>query len=104
VVNAEVIPGKITKSADLRATLAALEVCKEVGGDFAAGISELRVGQSGLTIHCIERNAVLVLGDGDYERRLRKYFMLKDSLAEREPNAKLIDLRFEDQVVVRGKI
>lgn len=100
----DVRPGRKSASPRLAAALAALSACKVLGGDFATDISELRVSDDGIRIQSLSRNCVLVLGDGDYERRLRKYFVLKEEIAPRESSARLIDLRFEDQVVLRGQI
>jgi cell division septal protein FtsQ len=62
------------------------------------------VSVAGLSIRSLENNCVLLLGNSDYEKRLRKYFLLKETLAENESAARLIDLRFDDQVVLRGQI
>jgi len=100
----EAIPGEISDSPRLRRALVALRLCREHGGSFAASISEVRVGIEGVSIRSLDQGPVLVLGEGDYERRLRKYFMLKDTIGERDGDARRIDLRFEDQVVLRGRI
>ena len=47
---------------------------------------------------------VLLLGRSDIERRLRKYFLLKNSIVENNHSARLIDLRFDDQIVLRNGI
>jgi cell division septal protein FtsQ len=100
----EAIPGEISDSPRLRRALDALRLCREHGGNFAATISEVSVGNEGVSILSLERGPVLVLGEGDYERRLRKYFMLKDTIGTRDGDVRRIDLRFEDQVVLRGRI
>ena len=94
----------MSDSPRLRRALDALRLCREHGGSFAASISEIRVGSDGVSIRSLDDGPVLVLGEGDYERRLRKYFMLKETIGERDGNARRIDLRFEDQVVLRGRI
>lgn len=104
VAAGDVTPGRISGSPGLARALNALSLCKSFGGDFASDISELRVDGAGISIRSLTKDFVIVLGEADYEKRLRKYFLLKGSLAEREQNARLIDLRFEDQVVVRGHI
>lgn len=96
--------GKISGDPQLRRALVALDLCKRYGGDFIENISEIRVSAAGLSIRSLEDNCVLLLGKSDYEKRLRKYFLLKDTLAENESSARLIDLRFDDQVVLRGQI
>jgi cell division protein FtsQ len=96
--------GRINDDPRLRGALDVLKLCKRYGGDFAEDISELRVSVAGLSIRSLENNCVLLLGNSDYEKRLRKYFLLKETLAENESAARLIDLRFDDQVVLRGQI
>lgn len=96
--------GKISTDPQLRSALDVLRLCKRYGGEFAEDISELRVSFAGLSIRSLENNCVLLLGQSDYEKRLRKYFLLKETFAENESSARLIDLRFDDQVVLRGQI
>ena len=88
----------------VRGALEALRVCRDLGSEFAGNISELRASQSGIAIRSLRDDVVLLLGDGDYERRLRKFFMLREELARREETGKLIDLRFENQVVLRSEL
>jgi len=100
----EAIAGEVSDSPRLRRALDALRLCRKHGGSFASTISEVRVGSEGVSIRSLDQGPVLVLGEGDFDRRLRKYFMLKDTIGERDGNARRIDLRFEDQVVLRGRI
>ncbi len=96
--------GKINNDKRLRGALRALALCKSLGGDFVEDISELRVSSSGVNIRSLERNCVLLLGEADYANRLKKYFLLKETLAEKESDVGIIDLRFDDQVVLRGRM
>ena len=96
--------GKINNNIMLHNALRALALCKSFGGDFAEDISELRVSSGGVNIRSLEKDCVLVLGNADYPNRLKKYFLLKDTLAEKEPDAGIIDLRFDDQVVLRSRM
>jgi cell division septal protein FtsQ len=96
-------PGQACGDPGLRLALEVLRICKESGGSFVGEVSELRVSAGGVTIRSLQNNCVLVLGDADYERRLQKYFLLESCIAERDERARLIDLRFEDQVVLRAK-
>jgi cell division protein FtsQ len=96
--------GKLNDDPRLHNALSALTLCKRLGGGFAEDISELRVSARGVSIRSAKKDCVLLLGDSDYENRLKKYFLLKDTLAQKEPAARLIDLRFDDQVVLRGQI
>ena len=100
----EVVPGEQSDSPRLQRALNALALCKRFGGSFASDISEMHVGSSGVTIRAAGRDCVLLLGDANYERRLKKYFLLQDMIVERNNSTKLIDLRFEDQIVLRGRI
>ena len=96
--------GKVNNDIRLRGALLALELCKNLGGDFAENISELRVSADGVNIRSLEKDCVLLLGDADYANRLKKYFLLKKTLNDKEPDAGIIDLRFDDQVVLRGRM
>lgn len=96
--------GKINSDNGLQSALRVLALCKSLGGDFAEDISELRVTSGGVNIRSLEKDCVLLLGEADYANRLKKYFMLKETLAENESDAGIIDLRFDDQVVLRGRM
>jgi len=102
--NKAVAVGKISTDPKLHDALEALNVCTNVGGEFAANISELKVTRNGISIRSLKADCVLVLGDSDFEGRLKKYFLLKDTLDKKDQNRGLIDLRFEDQIVLRGQI
>jgi cell division protein FtsQ len=88
----------------VRGALEALSVCRSLGRGFADDISEVRASDGGLSIRSLKDDCVLLVGDTDFEKRLRKFFLLKDALASRESAAALIDLRFDDQVVLRSEI
>jgi len=96
--------GKVCQDQRLRDALVTLHYCKRFGGRFAEEISELRISSSGISIVLLKENSTLLLGNTDYENRLEKYFLLKSSITREEQSAKLIDLRFEDQVVLRNKL
>lgn len=104
VPRGDIEPGKVSPSPRLHNALQALALCKQLGGEFAADISELHVSDRGVSIRSLKDDFVLVLGEADYEKRLRKYFLLKDTIIRRDNRAQMIDLRFEDQVVLRGQI
>ena len=73
-------------------------------GDLAAEISELKVTRNGISVRSLKSDCVLVLGDSDFENRLKKYFLMKEALDQKNQNSGLIDLRFEDQIVLRSQI
>ncbi|UCH82689.1 MAG: cell division protein FtsQ/DivIB [Candidatus Latescibacterota bacterium] len=85
-------------------SLEILKLCKRFGGGFAGDISELRVGESGINVVSLKEGMVLLLGDSDHESRLKKFFLIKNTISNRDETARLVDLRFEDQVVLRNSI
>jgi cell division protein FtsQ len=104
VASAEVKAGRVCADPMVRGALQALEVCRELGSEFAQNISELRASSTGIAIRSLQDDCVLLLGDADYERRLRKFFLLRDELSRRAEPSKLIDLRFDNQVVLRSQL
>ena len=104
VARDDIRPGRRCDDPMVRGALEALRVCRDLGEEFAGNISELRASQTGISIRSLRDDCVLLLGDGDYERRLRKFFMLREELARREEPRKLIDLRFDNQVVLRSEL
>ena len=100
----DVRPGHVCTNPMVKGSLEALNVCRSLGGEFAQNISELRATDNGLSIRSLRDDCVLLVGDVDFEKRLRKFFLLRDELARREGPSKLIDLRFDNQVVLRSGI
>ncbi len=100
-----IVPGKVCDTRGLRDALDVLRAAYEIGGEFASDISELRVGRGGVVVRSLKNDRVLVLGNEDFKNRLRKYFLLQETLDKRTRTTKtIVDLRFEDQVVLRGSI
>ena len=104
VARSGVQAGRRCEDPMVRGALEALSVCRDLGAGFAENISELRATGTGITIRSLQDDCVLLLGDADYEKRLRKFFLLRAELARREETTRLIDLRFENQVVLRSGI
>jgi cell division septal protein FtsQ len=104
IARSDVRAGRHCEDPMVRGALEALRVCRDLGAEFAGNISELRATQTGIAIRSLRDDCVLLLGDGDYERRLRKFFLLRGELARREETGTLIDLRFENQVVLRSEM
>jgi cell division protein FtsQ len=100
----DVRAGQICANPMVSGALEALDVCRSWGGEFAENIAELRATSSGLSIRSLREDCVLLVGDVDFEKRLRKFFLLQDELARREQPSRLIDLRFDNQVVLRSSI
>ena len=88
----------------LSRALETLVICKRFGGRFADTISELHTEKDGIKIVSLEEGVVLLLGTSEIENRLRKYFILENTIASKDDSAKLIDLRFDDQIVLRNGI
>lgn len=104
-LDAELIKeGKPCDDARLAQALETLMICKRFGGRFADNISELRTGKDGISIVSLREGVVLLLGNSEIENRLKKYFRLETTIAKKDDSAKLIDLRFDDQIVLRGRI
>lgn len=97
-------PGKRSEDAGLQRALEVLRLSRNLGRGFAEEISEIRISATGVTIRCLREDRVLVLGDSDYESRLKKYVLLKDAIADGNGAATMIDLRFDDQLVLRAHI
>jgi cell division septal protein FtsQ len=100
--NQNVRAGKVCQARGVRNALEVLRVVRELGGDFASRISEINVSGDNVVVRSLENDCVLVLGDSDYELRLRKYFLLEDTIDRDRAEKRVVDLRFEDQVVLRA--
>ena len=96
--------GTYCKDPQLANALRVLGVCKRYGGSFANDISELRIGDNGVSVVSLKEGMVLLLGESEFENRLKKFFLIRGTIAKKEETSKLIDLRFEDQVVLRSAI
>jgi cell division protein FtsQ len=100
----DVKPGRVCTDPMVRGAIDALQVCRQIGRGFAEDISEVRASDAGLSIRSLKEDCVLLVGNADFEKRLRKFFLLKDELVRRDGASGLIDLRFDNQVVLRNEI
>ncbi len=100
----DVRAGRVCNDPMVRGAIEALQVCRHIGRGFAEEIAEVRASDTGLSIRSLKDDCVLLVGSGDFEKRLRKFFLLRDELARREGASSLIDLRFDNQVVLRSEI
>jgi len=96
--------GRMCTDPRLREALGALSICKRYGGGFAEDISELRIEASGLNIVSLRDGVVLKVGGRDYETRLKRFFLMQGTIESKKTSTKVIDLRFDDQVVLRAGI
>jgi len=85
-------------------SLEILKLCKRFGGGFAGDISELKIGESGINVVSLKEGMVLLLGETEHESRLKKFILIRNTIEKRDESARLVDLRFEDQVVLRSSI
>jgi len=96
--------GAYCKQPELASALRVLGICKRYGGSFANEISELRVGDNGVSVVSLKEGMVLLVGESEFEGRLKKFFLIRSTIARKEEPSKVIDLRFDDQVVLRSGI
>ena len=96
--------GAFCREPQLASALRVLGICKRYGGNFANEISELRVGDSGVSVVSLKEGMVLLVGESEFEGRLKKFFLIRSTIAKKEEPSKVIDLRFDDQVVLRSGI
>jgi cell division septal protein FtsQ len=96
--------GSLCKEPELVSALKVLGICKRYGGSFANEISELRIGEGGISVVSLKEGMVLLIGESEFEGRLKKFFLIRSTIAKKEEPTKVIDLRFEDQVVLRSGI
>ncbi len=99
----DVQPGRVCEAPGLRRALRALEACREADGEFAGDIAEVRVEPASVRIRSLVRDCVIVLGERGIEKKLRRLFSLRGDVLG-PLTGRTIDLRFEDQVVLRGRI
>jgi cell division septal protein FtsQ len=96
--------GEFCDDVRLASSLEVLSYCKRYGGSFANDISELKIADNGINVVSLKEGMVLLLGESEFENRLKKFFLIRNTIAKRTESAKLIDLRFDDQVVLRSGI
>ncbi len=94
--------GAYCKNPQLVNALRVLGICKSYGGSFANDISEVRIGTQGVSVVSLKEGMVLLLGENEFEDRLKKFFLIRGTIAKRDAPSKFIDLRFDDQVVLRS--
>lgn len=94
--------GHICTDLYLRNALEALRICKTGGGSFIDNISEIKTGKNGVSIVSLQDGCVVVLGDVDFGKRLKKFFLLRHTIEKNEITTRVIDLRFDDQIVLRS--
>jgi len=81
--------------------LEALRLLKVFGFSPAEQLSEIHIEEGGIVLVWMKGGALIRMGKGDYPEKVRKLRAVYRSLGMQEGKPKLIDLRFEQQVVVR---
>lgn len=102
----EIVPGKMVTSSHLRDALAVLRIARELGDELYRRISEVRAEEGrDILFYTAEHGVPVFLGRGDIGIRLLKFDAFWKQEVSRQGAAELqyIDLRFQDQVVVRWK-
>lgn len=88
----------------IRVGLGLLELLERLGfEDDLSSISETRIHvDDGLQLH-LRSGKIIILGKGDFERKVQRYGRLKRFLLQRGewPSARIINLDFEDRALVR---
>jgi len=100
----EMREGQPCRNDGLEGALRALEYCKTHGDGFARDISEIRLGKTGMSIVSLKDQSIILVSELDVERHLKKYFLMRDTITENNDSLKLIDLRFDDQIVLRSRL
>ena len=98
------IAGRQTKNATVREALRILSVARQVGDEVYRNISEIRLdGNREFIFYTAEFGIPVILGRDRIGAKLVKFDSFWNSAAVREGADRLqyVDLRFEDQVVVR---
>ena len=96
--------GTFCRDPQLANALRVIGICKRHGGSFANDISEVRIEDQGISVVSLREGMVLLLGENEFEDRLKKFFLIRGTIAKRDAPSKYIDLRFDDQVVLRSGI
>ena len=102
----ELIPGSQIRSARLKEALSVVEVARRVSGELYHRISEVYLhGRNNMILYTAESGVPVVFGRGDVAEKLLKLdgFWREVVQPVGAHAVQYIDLRFEDQVVVRWK-
>lgn len=100
----DLIPGRKTQSPSIREALAILATAGEVGNEFSRLISEVHIGGNrDIILYTAESGVPVILGRGNVGIKLVKLEGFWESVILRKgiQDLQYIDLRFNDQVVVR---
>lgn len=100
----ECVPGRIVTSDGLRDAIRLLKNSREIGDDLFRQISEVRILAGGdLMLHTAEGGVPVLVGRENFGARLVKFEGFWREIINRRGPQRLqqVDLRFEDQVVVR---
>jgi cell division septal protein FtsQ len=94
-------PGRICADPRLSEALEVIRLCRRLGDSLDDRISEVRVGERGIEVVSLREGKVVLLGRGNYEEKLERIASLWQEIHRVDAQADVIDLRFEDQVVLR---
>ncbi|MFN0157755.1 MAG: cell division protein FtsQ/DivIB [Bacteroidota bacterium] len=102
--NSALVPGKQTTNPQIREALALLFLAKEMNEELYHRISEVHRETSGdIVLYTAELGVPVMVGKGDIIRKMAKFDAFWTEFVSQHGASELqyVDLRFEDQVVVR---
>jgi hypothetical protein len=102
----ELVPGRPSSSPRLLDALALLSLSRQFDDALYRRISEVHIGEDGeLTVYTAEAGVPVLFGHGETPEKLAKFDAFWHACVEHRGASALdyIDLRFEDQVVVRWR-
>ncbi len=94
-------PGDEKGRAQIERALEVLSLLKERGFSPADQLSEINVAGEEILLVWLEAGSVIRLGDGEFEERIQKLKNVYGVLERQNSFPRLIDLRFNRQVVIR---
>ena len=106
VHRSELVPGRRAPFPDLRDALALLSAARRFEDALYRRISEVHIGSDGeMTLYTAEAGVPVLFGRGEMAEKLAKFDAFWHAFVEHRGASALesIDLRFEDQVVVRWR-
>ena len=101
---AEFVPGKRIQRSDVNEALGILEAARQIDDALYRRISEVHVGPGqDIILYCAEYGVPVIMGHGDVADKLVRFdgFWKQIVLHQGADRLQYIDLRFEDQVIVR---
>ncbi len=96
--------GEVASSNEIYQAIEILKLAREIDSSLFRLISEVNMGNGGdIVLTSVDGGVPIVLGRGEYGRKLVTFRTFWNNIAKAEGQSKLlsVDMRFEDQVVAR---